>query len=390
MIIKSLLSQDFYKLTMNNVFWRVFPDANATYRFKCRNKEVDLRPFREEINKELDALCELRFTNDELDWVSQFSYFGEAFINYLEDFSLKRRYIEVSEKNDKLDITMKGPITNVSMFEIFVLKIVHEVYTRNVNPPSDAILFVGKTILSNKILDFENFIEKNGFKPTVIDFGGRRAFTTSWHEYVVRNLAKHGVIIGTSDMDLARRLGIKAIGTFAHEFVQSFQGLNICPIMESQREAFQTWADIYRGELGIALSDTLGDAKFLIDFDPYFAKLFDGVRHDSGDPFVWGDMMITHYKAFDIEPMTKTLVFSDGLNFNKMFDLAKYFNGKIKVSFGIGTSLTNDLDIPALQNVIKQVEVNGNPTAKISNNINKTMCEDQEYLKYFIGKLNKL
>jgi len=261
---------------------------------------------------------------------------------------------------------------------------------RNVNPPTDSLLFTGKQILRNKIIDFDDFVKENGFKPTVIDFGGRRAYTTEWHEYVVRNLAQRGVIIGTSDMDLARRLNIKAIGTFAHEFVQTFQGLNICPVIQSQVEAFQTWADFYRGDLGIELSDTLGDKKFLIDFDPYFAKLFDGVRHDSGDPFVWGDMMITHYKAFGIEPMTKTLVFSDGLDFPKMFELAKYFNGKIKVSFGIGTNLTNDLGIPALQNVIKQVQCCGNPTAKLSNNPSKTMCEDEDYKNYLIGRLAKI
>ena len=390
MIIKSLLSQDLYKYTMLQVFFNDFPGATAKYRFKCRNDVVDLRPFKEEIEEELDALCGLKHTTDELDWLASQRFFFEPFINYLEDYTLKRRYITVTETKESLDICMEGPITGTSPFEIFVLKIVHEVYTRNVNPPTDSLLFAGKQVLRNKIIDFEDFVNDNGFKPIVIDFGGRRAYTTEWHEYVVRNLAQRGVIVGTSDMDLARRLNIKAIGTFAHEFVQTFQGLNICPVMESQSEAFQCWADFYRGDLGIALSDTLGDKKFLIDFDPYFAKLFDGVRHDSGDPFVWGDMMITHYKAFGIEPMTKTLVFSDGLDFPKMFELAKYFNGKIKVSFGIGTNLSNDLGVDALQNVIKQVQCQGNPTAKLSNNINKTMCEDEDYKNYLIGRLNQL
>ncbi len=389
-IIKSLLSTDLYKLTMLQVFFREFPDATAKYRFKCRNEGVNLLEFKEEICEEIEFLCDLHFTDEELEYLSNIRFFTPSFINYLEDFRLKLRYIDVKEKDGNLDIVMEGPLTGVSPFEIYVLKIVHEVYSRNVNPMTPELEQEGKNRLIRKINNFKAFITSEGFKPVIVDFGGRRAYSTEWHEYIVRNLAKHGVIVGTSDVDLARRIGIKPIGTFAHEFIQSFQGLNICPVMESQVEAFQCWADVYRGDLGIALSDTLGDAKFLIDFDPYFAKLFDGVRHDSGDPFVWGDMMISHYKAFVIEPTTKTLVFSDGLDFDKMFSLALHFQGKIKTSFGIGTNLTNDLGIPALQNVIKQVECNGNPTAKLSNNPAKTMCEDEQYLSYLRSRLNNL
>lgn len=389
-IIKSLLSTDLYKLTMLQVFFKEFPDATAKYRFKCRNEGVNLLEFKKEICEEIEFLCDLNFTDEELEYLSNIRFFTPSFINYLEDFKLKLRYIDVGEKNGKLDIVMKGPLTGVSPFEIYVLKIVHEVYSRNVNPMTPELEQEGKNRLIRKINNFKAFTKHANFKPVIVDFGGRRAYSTEWHEYIVRNLAKHGVIVGTSDVDLARRIGIKPIGTFAHEFVQSFQGLNICPVMESQVEAFQCWADVYRGDLGIALSDTLGDAKFLIDFDPYFAKLFDGTRHDSGDPFVWGDMMISHYKAFNIEPTTKTLVFSDGLDFDKMFNLALHFQGKIRTSFGIGTNLTNDLGIPALQNVIKQVECNGNPTAKLSNNPAKTMCEDEQYLSYLRSRLSNL
>jgi len=303
---------------------------------------------------------------------------------------LKRRYIQVGEKDNNLDIVMYGPITNVSMFEIFVLKIVQEVYMRNVHPFDETLGGAGKVRLRDKINDFIDFTNNEGFKPVIIDFGGRRAYSTEWHEYVVKNLVNRGVIIGTSDMDLARRFNIKVIGTFAHEYVQSFQGLGICPVIESQKIALQTWVDIYRGELGIALSDTLGDKKFLADFDSYFAKLYDGVRHDSGDPFLWGDQIIKHYKSLKIDPMNKTLVFSDGLDFKKMFELALYFDKGIKVSFGIGTNLTNDLGLKPLQNVIKQVECNGNPTAKLSNNPDKTMCEDESYLKYLKKQLDNL
>lgn len=390
MIIKSLLSQDLYKLTMLQVFFREFPDAWAKYRFKCRTEGVDLLQFKDEIDTEIDRLCTLKFTDNELDYMYDLRFIDPAFVDYLEDYTLKRRHIEVGEKDGELDIVMEGPITGVSPFEIFVLKIVQEVYMRNIHPMNETIGEEGKRRLAEKIAAFQNFKEENGFAPIIIDFGGRRAYSTEWHQYVTRNLAEFGVIVGTSDVDLARQLNIKPIGTFAHEFVQTFQGLGTCPVMDSQAEAFQTWADVYRGDLGIALSDTLGDAKFLVDFDPYFAKLFDGVRHDSGDPIAWGEMMITHYNAFGIDPLTKTLVFSDGLDFNKMFELALHFNGKAKIAFGIGTNLTNDLGLKPLQNVIKQIECNGNPTAKLSNDPGKTMCEDEGYMDYLKSQLAKL
>ncbi len=393
MIIKSLLSQDLYKYTMLNVFFQKLQGTTVRYRFKCRNEGVfqgNLLQFRNEIKEEIDALCELKHTTEELNWLAGHRFFFEPFINYLEDYTLKRRHITVGEKNGHLDIVMEGPLTGVSPFEIFVLKIVQEVYMRNVHPMNKNIEETGKRNLAQKIQYFQDFSNKESFVPVVTDFGGRRAYSTDWHEYTVGELSKHNVIIGTSDMDLARRFGIKAIGTMAHEMITTFQGLGVCPIIKSQSTAFQTWCDVYRGDLGIFISDTLGDKKFLIDFDPYFAKLADGCRHDSGDPFKWGDMIVSHYKSLNVEPMTKTLIFSDGLNFEKAFQLAIYFKDTIKVSFGIGTWLTNDLGVTPLQNVIKQIEVNGNPVAKISNDPGKTMCEDIDYLNYFQKILNNL
>jgi len=388
MIIKSLLSQDLYKLTMLQVFYREFPEATAKYRFKCRNKDVDLLPFKKEIEEEIDALCELRFTDEELAYLETLRFIFPDFIDYLEDFNLKRRYINVGEKDGKLDIVMNGPITRVSPFEIFVLKIVHEVYTRNVNPPNETILGEGRRRLVDKIVDFKKFVDENGYKPSVIDFGGRRSYTTEWHEFVVRNLNTAGVIIGTSDVDLARRVGIKAIGTQAHEYIQMFQAFY--HPMDSQRIAFESWLDFYGNDLGTLLSDTLGDKKFLIDFTPDIAHRASSVRHDSGDPLVWGEMILAHYNAFGIDPIQKTLVFSDGLDFHKMFEIERRFHGRVKTAYGIGTHLTNDFSCDALQNVVKLVEVDGKPVAKISNNISKSMCEDNEYFTYLKDCLKKL
>ncbi|MFW6121136.1 MAG: nicotinate phosphoribosyltransferase [Petrotogales bacterium] len=388
MIIKSLLSCDMYKLTMLQIFFMELPGATAKYKFKCRNEGVDLLQFRKEIEEEIDHLCTLKHTTEELDWLATHRFFFDPFINYLEDYTLKRRHITVGENNGQLEIIMEGPLTGVSPFEIFVLKIVQEVYMRNVHPLDTFRQGFGRSNLLNKINDYNEFVDKEGFKPDVIDFGGRRNFSTEWHEFVVKNLTEHGVIVGTSDMDLARRLGIKAIGTMAHEFVTMFQAFT--HPMNSQKIAFETWLDFYGNDLNILLSDTLGDKLFLLDMTPDIAHRSSGVRHDSGDPFVWGKMMLTHYKAFGIDPMTKTLVFSDGLDFPKMFELAKYFNGKIKVSFGVGTNLTNDLGVDALQNVCKQIEVNGFPVCKLSNNISKAMCEDLDYMNYLKSCLDKI
>ncbi len=180
------------------------------------------------------------------------------------------------------------------------------------------------------------------------------------------------------------------IGTMAHEYIQLPQAINEVTLANSQKYALQLWVDEYRGDLGYALSDTLGFDKFLRDFDRYFAKLYDGVRHDSGDPFAWGHRMIDHYRSFGIEPFAKQLIFSDGLDFPLAARLHREFSPEIKVSFGIGTNLTNDFPgIVPLQIVMKLVEANGRPVAKISENPSKTMCEDQGFLAYLREVIKK-
>lgn len=386
MIIKSLLSQDFYKFTMQKVFVNEFDDVNAKYRFKCRNKDINLLPFKEQIEMEIDNLCKLTVTQDECFYLSNF--FNQDYIDFLKLFQLSRDNIKLTEVDGKLDIMANGELADVTMFEIFVMKIVHEIYSRNVNPPTDIILEEGRNRLIEKIKQFKEFERNYGFTPVIVDFGGRRAYTVHWHEFVVKQLQKYNVIIGTSDVDIARRLKISCIGTMAHEYIQSFQAF-FHP-MDSQKRALETWYDTYGENFNVALSDTLGDKKFLIDFDKKMANVFKGVRHDSGDPFGWGDMMICHYNALGIDPMDKTLTFSDGLDFNKMFELSLYFKNKINVNFGIGTFLTNDLGVNALQNVMKLIEVDGKPVAKISNNPDKAMCEDQNYLNYLKGCLQRI
>jgi nicotinate phosphoribosyltransferase len=262
------------------------------------------------------------------------------------------------------------------LFEVPILAIVNEVSLESI-PVSISFFEKGSARLKRKIE-----IARNG-QFNFADFGTRRRFSRSWQERVVWTLANaEGInFVGTSNVYLAMKYKVKAIGTQAHEWIMGFQGMN-CRLEDSQKRALQVWADEYRGDLGIALSDTVGFNAFLNDFDKYFAKLYDGVRHDSGDPVEWGEKMISKYKDYGIDPMTKQLVFSDGLDFEEAYRIDDVFIGRINVSFGIGTNLTNDFEgVLPLQIVIKMTKCNGRPVAKISDAPGKTMCKDEEFLR---------
>lgn len=384
-IIKSLLETDFYKFAMLQVFFHKFPFAYSKYRFKLRNAGINLLPYKDRIIEEIKLLCRLKFTQDELTYLRNATVISDDMIDFLEDFQLKERFVTVKEKDGKLDISFKGPLIQVMMFEIYILKIVHEVYSEENHPFPDYT--TGDARLSDKIQKIKKYVMDGGiFK--LVDFGTRRAFTSHWHDhvvYVLKCALPEDVFVGTSNVHLAKRYDLKCIGTFAHEFVQAFQGLGECPLQDSQKMALQTWADEYRGDLGISLTDTLGLKKFIKDFDKYFAKLYDGVRHDSGDPFKFVDSMVEHYTSLGIDAHTKTIVFSDGLNVDLAIELAEYCKGKIQCVFGIGTNLTNDLGYDALQIVIKMIECGKTadtmyPVAKLAPS--KEMCEDLKFLNY--------
>jgi nicotinate phosphoribosyltransferase len=278
-----------------------------------------------------------------------------------------------------LEITIKGSWLHTILYEIPILAIVNEVYFRNTQPTPN--LEEGRARLRTKLALARSAPASLGF--TFTDFGTRRRFSYAWHDEVIATCKAEmgGQFVGTSNVHLAMKHGLTAIGTMAHEYLQACQALGP-RLRDSQKFGFQTWADEYRGDLGIALSDVAGMKAFIRDFDLYFCKLFDGARHDSGDPFAWGDTLIQHYNDMRIDPRTKTLVFSDGLSMEKAIDLANYFAGRAKLGFGIGTNLTNDLGYEPLQIVIKMVRCDGQPVAKVSDTPGKTMCDDVGYLTY--------
>ena len=382
MIIHSLLDTDLYKFTMMQVVLHHFPAAHAEYKFRCRTPDVDLVPYIDEIRDEVRQLCHLRFKEEELEYLRRMRFIKSDFIDFLALFHLNEKSVTIkpsAKQNGEIDIDIVGPWLHTILFEIPILAIVNEVYFRNTQraPTFDT----GRDRLRDKIQLLRGRPEVSDCK--IADYGTRRRFSKQWHEEVILKL-KEGLgeqFTGTSNVHYAMKHGLRPLGTMAHEYLQACQALGP-RLRDSQVFGFEMWAKEYRGDLGIALSDVYGMKAFLNDFDMYFCKLFDGARHDSGDPFDWGERLIRHYEENRCDPRTKVLVFSDALDIPKVLRLYERFHGRCQLAFGVGTNLTNDLGYQPLQIVIKMVRCNGQPVAKLSDSPGKNMCDDQAYLAY--------
>jgi nicotinate phosphoribosyltransferase len=377
MIINSLLDSDLYKFSMGQAVLHHFPGAEVIYAFKCRNEAKWTPEIVKDINNEIDHLCSLRFAPDELEYLSHIRFLKKDYIDFLSLMQLNRKHISVELTSwGALSIRIKGSWLLTILFEVPVLAIVNEVYYRHTYPSIKA-RDTGRLRLIEKMKIIPEDLHFS-------DFGTRRRFSHYWQQEVISNLmhAAPGTFSGTSNVFFAKHYGITPIGTMAHEWIQCGQAIGV-RLIDSQKRMLQAWVDEYRGDLGYALSDTLGTDAFLRDFDQYFAKLYDGVRQDSGDPIKWGHRMIEHYENMKVDPKTKALIFSDSLDFTKAAEINDTFKNKAKVSFGIGTNLTNDIaGIEPLNCVIKVVECNGQPVAKISDSPGKGMCEDSGYVEY--------
>ncbi len=386
-MVNSLLDTDFYKLTMMQVVLHQYASAWVRYAFKWRNWDemhltVSLPDFKRRVDAEINRLCELRFTEDEVNYVATIRFFKPDFIEYLRLFQLNRKYIKTDIEQDQLQIIIEGPWLNTILFEIPVLAIISELYSSLHGVDTKTWMKEGRRRLKDKV-NFLNtaIVAERRFK--FAEFGTRRRASYDWQEEVLNYLIDHcqDRLVGTSNPHFAMKLGIRPIGTMAHEFFQAHQQLGP-RLVDSQKVALQSWADEYRGELGIALSDTMGFDKFLKDFDRFFALLFNGCRQDSGDPYIWTEKLIAHYKKMRIDPKTKSAIYSDGLTLETAVDIFTRYHGQIETSFGIGTNLTNDCGFVAPQVVIKMVDCNRKPVAKISDSQDKGMCEDAEFLDY--------
>jgi len=380
MIINSLLDNDFYKFTMMQGVLHHFPDVDAEYTFNCRTGDVNISEYVDEINAELENLCSLMFHSEELNYLKSIPFFTKDFIDFLSLFKLNMDHVKITPGIDgALSIKIEGSWLLTILFEVPLLSIVNEVYFRNIVRVPD---YKGARNLLDKKIDV---IMDNREIFKFADFGTRRRHSFSWQDKVIKHLTEKldpENFTGTSNVYFAMKYNIKPIGTMAHEWIMAGQAIGV-KLHNSQKFMLQKWTDEYRGDLGIALTDTIGMDAFLNDFDLYFAKLYDGVRQDSGDPVTFGNRIIEHYEKMGVDPKSKTIVFSDSLDFQRAADLAREFYGRIKVSFGIGTNLMNDFPgIEPLSIVIKMSRCNGYPVAKISDSPEKIMCDDKEFLGY--------
>jgi nicotinate phosphoribosyltransferase len=381
-IVKSLLDTDLYKFTMLQVYVHQWSSDHATWDFKARNvgegtkHEKYTAEDREEIRKQIAAYCSLHFEKDELEWLSdpiKRPWIHHNFTEYLEDWVPHLEHFSI-EDDPKTGLTIHTAATQCkcSPYEIPVLEIAAEVYYRNhYDYDTMAKAFKEKTL--EKIAKIKDGIYKPGI---FSEFGARRRVSYELQDWLVKTLKENKVpgFIGTSNVHLARKYDLTAVGTMAHEFIMSVgQGHQYYNPAYSNWFALDSWIKEYGTMNGIALTDTIGTDVFLRDFKKTFATVFSGVRHDSGDPYAWGDKMIAHYKNLGIDPMTKTLMFSDGLNLEKATALNEYFKGKAKVAFGIGTDWSGPQNIEPLNIVCKVAIVNGLDVAKLSHAPGKNM-----------------
>ena len=385
-IITSLLETDLYKFSMGMTIYHQFPSYRTTWTFKCRNKDVHFtKEMVEEIREQIRAYCDLKFTEDELAYLGGIQWLKPDYVEFLRLWHPVFEDFEITDDAPcGLAIEAKSTWLNSSMYEIPTLAIVNEVFFR-MNYDYEDLLDSYKERLEAKCRRLrENEICLGNFS----EFGLRRRLSAQAQELAIEQIkeaAKNSksTFVGTSNVYLAKKYNIAPVGTMAHEYIMcAGQGNNKHNAAYSNWYALDAWIREYSVLNGIALTDTIGTDIFLKDFQLTFATMFSGVRHDSGDPYEWGEKMIRHYQSLGIDHKTKTLLFSDSLDFDKAAALYEHFHDNAKVAFGIGTYISNDTKVPALNIVMKTTECNGHPVAKISDTPGKGMCKDEEYVQY--------
>ena len=385
LIISSLLETDLYKFSMGQAIYHNFPDYTTTWSFKCRNQDVHFTPeMVDEIKRQIYAYCDLSFTEDELEYLSKIKWMKKSYIDFLrlwhpryEDFTI------TTDAACGLAIETNGTWLNTSMYEIPTLAIVNEVYFRmNYDYKELYASFEEKLTEKIKLLT-EGTYNIGAFS----EFGLRRRLSAQAQELAVTRRRDSDLgaskFVGTSNVYLAKKCNVTPVGTMAHEWIMCVgQGNHKHNPAYSNWYALEYWVKEYGILNGTALTDAITTDCFLRDFQLTYSTLFSGVRHDSGDPIEWGEKMIKHYESLGIDPKTKTLLFSDSLDFERASNIFAHFNGKARVAFGIGTYIANDTKVPALNIVMKTTACNGQDVAKISDVAGKGMCKNPEYVEY--------
>ncbi|OAE10150.1 nicotinate phosphoribosyltransferase [Pantoea sp. OXWO6B1] len=379
-ILTSLLDTDAYKLHMQQAVFHRYHDVTVAAEFRCRSDEL-LGFYADEIRAAIDAMQALALTEAEYAWLSDLPFFADDYLSWLRNFRYDPQQVEVHNHHGKLAIRIQGPWREVILWEVPLLALISEVVHRHRTPAISSQQAV--EFLHQKLDRFQTQVADTDMSRfRLMDFGTRRRYSQDVQESIVSTLKQDFPwLMGTSNYDLARRLELTPVGTQAHEWFQAFQ--QISPVLaNSQRAALQAWLDEYDDKLGIALTDCIAMDAFLRDFGPVFARRYQGLRHDSGDPVEWGEKALAHYQQLGIDPLTKTLVFSDNLNLEKSLALYRHFGQRTNVVFGIGTRLTCDIPgVTPLNIVIKLVQCNGKPVAKLSDSPGKTICQDKAFVK---------
>ena len=384
-IINSLLETDLYKFSMGQAIYHQFPSYKTTWDFRCRNKDVSFtEEMVEEIRDQIKAYCELKFSEEELEYLDNIKWIKGSYIDFLRIWNPRYEDFEITNEGEcGLSIETKGTWINTSMYEIPTLAIVNEVYFR-MGHNYEVLLESYKERLEEKVGKLVNGEYNLG---AFSEFGLRRRLSSEAQELAVKTLKdttlKDSAFVGTSNVYLAKKYNLKPVGTMAHEWIMCVgQGNHKHNPAYSNWYALDAWVKEYGVLNGTALTDAITTDCFLRDFQLTYATLFSGVRHDSGDPFEWGEKMIKHYEDLGIDAKTKTLLFSDSLDFERASKLYEYFSGRAKVAFGIGTYISNDTDVKPLNIVMKTTACNGMDVAKISDVEGKGMCKNPEYVEY--------
>lgn len=387
-IITSLLETDMYKFSMGQAIYHQFSDYKTTWTFKCRNKDVKFTNVMvNEIIAQIEAYCKLQFTEDELEYLSNIRWIRGSYVDFLRLWRPRFEDFTISIDDEcGLSIETHGTWLNTSMYEIPTLAIVNEVYFRMAYDYDDLL----DSFKERLDIKFENLKSGHWYAGTFSEFGLRRRLSAEAQELVVEKfshlndtLHSASKFIGTSNVYLAKKFGLTPVGTMAHEWIMCVgQGNHKHNPAYSNWYALDAWIKEYGVLNGIALTDTITTDCFLRDFQLTYATLFSGVRHDSGGTYEWGEKMINHYESLGIDPKTKTLLFSDSLDFERADKLVRHFHNRVNVAFGIGTYLSNDTKVPALNIVMKVTKCNGMDVAKISDDEGKGMCKNPDYVNY--------
>lgn len=397
-IITSLLETDLYKFSMGQAIYHQYPSYKTRWTFKCRSAGVRFSSeMVEEIKAQILAYCDLRFSEEELDYLARIEWLHGDYIDHLRIWKPRYQDFTISADGEcGLSLDAAGTWLNTSMYEIPVLAIINEVFYR-MSYDYDALFAQYRRRLDEK----SRWLKDGTYNLGIFsEFGLRRRLSAEAQELAVKTLCggsfKDSKCIGTSNVYLAKKFNVVPVGTMAHEFVMCVgQGNPMFNPAYSNKLAMDSWTKEYGVLNGTYLTDTIGDETAHLDMEYTYSVSFAGVRHDSGDPYEWGEAWINHFEGYydkyhdeRVNPKNKTLLFSDSLDFERASKLYGHFKSRIKVAFGIGTYIANDTDVPPLNIVMKVTECNNRPVAKLSNSDGKTMCEDDEYIEYLKKTIN--